>query len=156
MKMVRNKKRSTPGTAAADSPRRHTSPMDGFLASQPERRDTRPAENMASGAESMAESQAEGNPVDELALIRDELTQISARMLTKTDTGMIMQELRAALREELAGLRSDLNTLKGRVEEVEAAAQDCPQQHQATETAVNRQGNLLLTLPGCSPKWTQA
>ncbi|CAH2285594.1 Hypothetical predicted protein [Pelobates cultripes] len=67
-------------------------------------------------------------------------------MLTKADTNQMVQELRGALREELAGLRTDLTALEGRVEEVEATAQDCAQQRQATEMAVTRQGNLLLTI----------
>ncbi|CAH2220506.1 Hypothetical predicted protein [Pelobates cultripes] len=120
-------------------------PMDGYFPLQPDGRDMRPADKMAPEEESAGGSQVEGDPAGELTLIRAELTQISSRMLTKADTNQMVQELRGALWEELAGLRTDLTALEGRVEEVEATAQDCAQQHQATEMAVTRQGNLLLT-----------
>ncbi|CAH2274311.1 Hypothetical predicted protein [Pelobates cultripes] len=67
-------------------------------------------------------------------------------MLSKAYTGALVQELRAALREELAGLRTDLSALEQRVDEMETNAQSCEEQHRATEVAVTRQGNMLITL----------
>ncbi|CAH2299294.1 Hypothetical predicted protein, partial [Pelobates cultripes] len=147
--MVRNKKQSVPGTSTAESPRRCTGPMDGYIALQPEPRDTRQISKMApaSPARERAEAcQTEGDYPNELALIRAELAQISYRMLTKEDTGKLAQEIRAAPREQLTGLRTDLTALEERVDEMETTAQECTQQHHATETAITRQGTLLLTL----------
>ncbi|CAH2273322.1 Hypothetical predicted protein [Pelobates cultripes] len=147
--MVRNRKQSVPGTSAAESPRRCTGLMDGYIASQPEPQDMRPTSKMAptSPDRERAEAhQTEGDHQNELALIRAELAQISSRMLTKDDTGKLAQEIRAALREELTGLRTDLTALEERVDEMETVAQECSQQHHATETAITSQGTLLLTL----------
>ncbi|CAH2276848.1 Hypothetical predicted protein [Pelobates cultripes] len=147
--MVRNKRPNTPGPARTDSPRRLTGPMDEFIVTPSDLRGPRPTDKMAPaspGLESAGESSVAGTQLSELAQIRAELTQISAKMLTREDTSSLAQELRAALREELAGLRSDLTALEQKVEEVETAAQGCEDQHKATEVAVTRQGNLLITL----------
>ncbi|CAH2319633.1 Hypothetical predicted protein [Pelobates cultripes] len=77
---------------------------DGYIASQAEVRDMWPEDKMpptSPGEGSMDVSRTEGDPPSELT---DELSQISARMLTKADTSKLAQELRAALREELVGL----------------------------------------------------
>ncbi|CAH2292543.1 Hypothetical predicted protein [Pelobates cultripes] len=147
--MVQTKRPNTPGPAGTVSPRRNTGPMDEFIATPSDLRGLRPANKMApasSGSESAGETSEAGTQFSELAQIQAELTQISAKMLTKADTSTIAQELRAALREELVGLRSDLTALEQRVDEVETAAQGCEDQHRATEVAVTRQGNLLITL----------
>ncbi|CAH2219856.1 Hypothetical predicted protein [Pelobates cultripes] len=139
--MVHTKKQSVSGTSAADSPRRYTGPMDGYMASQPEARDIRPPDKMAPA------TPERGNP--EVALsdgdppLHRTSPDLSPRILSKTDTGKLAQEIRAALREELG---TDLASLEGRMDEVEAAAHESTQQHQATEVAVTRQGTLLLTL----------
>ncbi|CAH2296600.1 Hypothetical predicted protein [Pelobates cultripes] len=87
-----------------------------------------------------------GGREDALTLIRQQLAAISDRMLSKTDTGGLMQEFRAVVREEMAALRTDLNAVEERVEALENEAQACQTQHRATELATIRQGNLLLTI----------
>ncbi|CAH2292794.1 Hypothetical predicted protein [Pelobates cultripes] len=123
--------------------------MDDFIATPSDLRGTRHVDKMAPGSpdsEMTGDSQSEPNQAGDLSQIRMELSQISRRMLTKADTSPIVQELRAALREELAGLREDLSTLEQRVDEMESVARGCDDQHRATEVAVTRQGNMLLTL----------
>ncbi|CAH2283844.1 Hypothetical predicted protein [Pelobates cultripes] len=147
--MVRTKKPLPSGAAAASSPHRNTGPMDDFLATPSDLCGTRHVDKMAPGSpdsEMTGDSQSEPHQTGDLSQIRMELSQISRRMLTKADTGPIVQELRAALREELAGLRADLSTLEQRVDEMESVARGCDDQHRATEVAVTRQGNMLLTL----------
>ncbi|CAH2222397.1 Hypothetical predicted protein [Pelobates cultripes] len=126
--MVRNKKLSVPGTQPTNSPRRNTGLMDDFIATPVELRGSLAADKMAPaspGSESTEDSLSGGDYVGALSQIRTELTQISQRMLSKADKGTLVQELRAAFREEMSGLRSDLAMLEQRVEEVEAAAQEC-------------------------------
>ncbi|CAH2330840.1 Hypothetical predicted protein [Pelobates cultripes] len=65
-------------------------------------------------------------------------------MLTRAHSEVLIQEFCPAMREELAGLRSDLTTLDTRVEA--SVAQICQQRHRATEIAATHQGNMLLTL----------
>ncbi|CAH2275387.1 Hypothetical predicted protein [Pelobates cultripes] len=147
--MVRNKKMSVPRTQLTNSPRRNTGPMDDFIATPVELRGSLPVDKMAPpnpGLESMGDSLPGGDHTGALTQIRAELTQISQRMLSKADKDTLVQELRAAFREEVAGLRTDLNTLEQRVEEVETAVLGCEQQHRASEIAVTRQGNMLITL----------
>ncbi|CAH2220401.1 nucleoside diphosphate kinase 7 [Pelobates cultripes] len=146
--MVR-KRQLAAETTGADSPRRHTGPMDGFVATTPDVRGPQSERKMAPvspGSDNAGESHSGDAQVSELAQIRAELAHISARMLTKADTGSLVQEIRAALRGELADMRSDIAALENRVEEVETTAQGCQEQHRATEVAVTRQGNMLLTL----------
>ncbi|CAH2222862.1 Hypothetical predicted protein [Pelobates cultripes] len=120
--------------------------MDEYIATPSELRGPSHANKMAPASpssESTGESLPSSEQAEALTLIRAELTQ---RMLTKADTGTLVREMRAAWREELAGLRKDLNALEQRVEEVEMVAHGCEQQHRAAEVAATRQGNMLLTL----------
>ncbi|CAH2219023.1 Hypothetical predicted protein [Pelobates cultripes] len=147
--MVRNKKLLPLGVPAASSPRKHKDTLDYFVSSQPEHRTASVADKMAPGspsAGSAGTSAERENREDTLTLIRQELAAISDRMLSKTDTGGLIQELRAAVREELAALRTDLTVVEVRVDALETEAQTCQMQHRATELATTRQGNLLLTL----------
>ncbi|CAH2252161.1 Hypothetical predicted protein [Pelobates cultripes] len=123
--------------------------MDDFIATPSDLRGARHVDKMAPvspDSEGAGDSQTEPTQPGDLAQIRAELTQLSRRMLTREDTGSIVQELRAALREQLAGLRTDLTNLEQRVDEIETVVQDCDDQHRATEVVVTRQGNMLITL----------
>ncbi|CAH2283964.1 Hypothetical predicted protein [Pelobates cultripes] len=114
--------------------------MHDFVATPVDLKDAPPKDKMAAsslGTERMADSQVEGEPSGVLAKFRAELTQILARMFSKTDRGALVQELQTALREELAGLHADLTTLEQKV------ARWRPQ-HSAIETLVNWQGNMLI------------
>ncbi|CAH2272645.1 Hypothetical predicted protein [Pelobates cultripes] len=89
--------------------------MDDFVATMPDTRRQHYENKMAPaspGSESAGEPQMEDTQVSELAQIRAELAQISTKMLTKADTGSLVQEIRAALRLELADMHSDLTALE--------------------------------------------
>ncbi|CAH2282723.1 Hypothetical predicted protein [Pelobates cultripes] len=118
--MVRNKKLSFLSVPAASSPRKQKGMLDEFMSSQPEPRTARAADKMAPGSLSAgsAGTSAEGeNRADALTLICQELAAISDPMLSKAYTGGLIQELRAAVREELAALRADLTMVE--VEDLE-------------------------------------
>ncbi|CAH2300845.1 Hypothetical predicted protein [Pelobates cultripes] len=147
--MVRTKKHLALESTGVSSPRRCTGLMDDFIATPSDFRGLQHASKMAPASpssESAGESLAEDTQASDLARIRAERTQISAKMLSKADTGSLVQELRAVLREKLAGLRADLTALEQRVDEMETSAHGCEEQHRAAEVAVTRQGNMLLTL----------
>ncbi|CAH2293963.1 Hypothetical predicted protein, partial [Pelobates cultripes] len=96
-------------------------------------------------SESTDDGIPDGTPQTEiLTQRRTELATISDSMLTRAHSEVLIQEFCPAMREELAGLRSDLTTLDTRVEA--SVAQICQQRHRATEIAATHQGNMLLTL----------
>ncbi|CAH2272402.1 Hypothetical predicted protein [Pelobates cultripes] len=49
-----------------------------------------------------------------LTIIRQEMAQISAQMLTKADTGNLLHEFRTVVREEISALRTDLAAVEVR------------------------------------------
>ncbi|CAH2306712.1 Hypothetical predicted protein [Pelobates cultripes] len=143
--MVRNKKPHTLG----GTPHRPTGTLDEFVCTPSTLSCSRPPDNMAPGSpgsESAGEPTLDGTQDDTLALIKQELAMISAQMLTKADTGGLLRELRAAVKEEVAALRKDLSSVEVRVEALETEAQASRAQHQAAELATTRQGNMLLSL----------
>ncbi|CAH2283088.1 Hypothetical predicted protein [Pelobates cultripes] len=143
--MVRNKKPHTLG----GTPHRPTGTLDEFVCTPSTQSCSRPPDNMAPGSpgsESAGEPTLDGTQDDTLALIKQELAMISAQMLTKADTGGLLRELRAAIKEEVAALRKDLSSVEVRVEALETEAQASRAQHQAAELATTRQGNMLLSL----------
>ncbi|CAH2324753.1 Hypothetical predicted protein [Pelobates cultripes] len=83
---------------------------------------------------------------DTLAQIRQELAMISEHMLTKANTGGLLQEFWAAIKEEISTLHADLSAVEVRVESIETEAQASCMPHQAAELATTQQGNLLLSL----------
>ncbi|CAH2325219.1 Hypothetical predicted protein [Pelobates cultripes] len=118
--------------------------MDDYVSTPADLRGTGPAANLAPASprtESAGVSSEEGDRSNALSLIRQELTRISARMLTKVDSSGLLQEFRTAVREEISAIRSDLSAVEVRVDALETEAQ-----HRAAEIAATRQGNLLLTL----------
>ncbi|CAH2321327.1 Hypothetical predicted protein [Pelobates cultripes] len=101
---------------------------------------------MSPSMESAADSLQESAQDEALAQIRQELAMILEHMLTKVDKGGLLEELRAAVREEISALRTDLTVVEVRVEALETEAQASHTQHRAARLAFTHKGNLLLTL----------
>ncbi|CAH2282601.1 Hypothetical predicted protein [Pelobates cultripes] len=140
--MVRTKKHTGTGSMPPGSPRRGTGTLDDFLSTPAGLRGTAPSDNMAAvspSATSGGDSIPDFSPDDALQSIRAELLRIGSSMLTKADTGVLVREIREAVREDLQGLRTDLTALTERVDTVEVEARICCQQHRAAETAATRQ-----------------
>ncbi|CAH2295602.1 Hypothetical predicted protein [Pelobates cultripes] len=147
--MVRTKKLLLQGTPSTGSPRKYSGTMDDYVSTPADLRGAGSAANMAPaspGAESAGISSEDGDKGGALHLIRQELTRISANMLTKADSSGMLQEFRAAVREEITTLRTGLSAVEVRVDALETEAQASRSQHRAAEIAATRQGNLLLTL----------
>ncbi|CAH2246054.1 Hypothetical predicted protein [Pelobates cultripes] len=119
--------------------------MDDFICTPSTQGSCGPPDKMAPGSPSQ-DSMGDSLPDDTLAQIKQELAMISTHMLTKADSGGLLQELRTAIREELTALRTDLSAVEVRVEALETEAQACRTQHRAAELATTRQGNMLLSL----------
>ncbi|CAH2276010.1 Hypothetical predicted protein [Pelobates cultripes] len=123
--------------------------MDGFLSTPDSLRPMRPTDNMAPdspGAGSTTDSHAGSMQMDTLTQISAELATIASNMLTKADKTALVQEMRAAIREEIQEVRSDLNALEQRVTELEADCLQASQHSQAADNATSRQGTVLLDL----------
>ncbi|CAH2286206.1 Hypothetical predicted protein [Pelobates cultripes] len=101
---------------------------------------------MAPTSPSAGESMEGSEGGEALTIIRQELAQISAQMLTKADTGNLLHEFRTAVREEISALRTDLAAVEVRVDALETETQAYRNRHRAAKLATTRQGNLLLTL----------
>ncbi|CAH2321600.1 Hypothetical predicted protein [Pelobates cultripes] len=120
--------------------------MDDFVSTPAEQRGTGHVDKMAPTSPSAGESMEGSEGDNALTIIRQELSQISAQMLTKVDTGNLLHEFRTAVREEISALLTDLAAVEVRVDALETEAQVCRNQHWATGLVTTRQGNLLLTL----------
>ncbi|CAH2295211.1 Hypothetical predicted protein [Pelobates cultripes] len=67
-------------------------------------------------------------------------------MVTKNDLQMLETTLSTSITTAVTALQTDLDTQKGCIQMLENQAQTAQQQAAATDTAITRQGNMLLTL----------
>ncbi|CAH2306546.1 Hypothetical predicted protein [Pelobates cultripes] len=81
-----------------------------------------------------------------LADIGAEIRHLTAVMVTKNDLHTLATTLSASITTAVTALQNDLDTQKGRIQTLEHQAQTAHQQATATDTAVARQGNMLLAL----------
>ncbi|CAH2221026.1 Hypothetical predicted protein [Pelobates cultripes] len=126
--MVRNKRPRLLGTSQQHSPRRPTGTMDDFVSTPAELWGARLVDKMVPTSPSAGESVEGSEGDDALTLIRQELSRISAQMLTKADTSNLLQEFGTAVREEISTLRTDLPAVEVRVDALETEAQACRNQ----------------------------
>ncbi|CAH2330705.1 Hypothetical predicted protein, partial [Pelobates cultripes] len=81
-----------------------------------------------------------------LADIGEEIRRLAANMVTKSDLQSLTTTLTASLTSAVTALRTDLEAQEGRIQALETQAQATQQQASATDTALTRQGNMLLFL----------
>ncbi|CAH2277666.1 Hypothetical predicted protein [Pelobates cultripes] len=81
-----------------------------------------------------------------LADIGAEIRQLAATMVTKNSLQTLATTLSASITTAVTVLQNDLDTQKGRIQTLEHQAQTAHQQATAPDTAVARQGNMLLAL----------
>ncbi|CAH2293001.1 Hypothetical predicted protein [Pelobates cultripes] len=113
--------------------------MDGFVQTQPESSGEASSPNMAPTAPSPREPHGAA-----LERIGDELRTMAAAMVTKTDLLVLTTTIQDALRAEMAGIRAEVTAQTGRIQELEQSQGTHAARHQATDTALARQGELLL------------
>ncbi|CAH2293512.1 Hypothetical predicted protein [Pelobates cultripes] len=115
--------------------------MDGFLQTPADTRDEAGDPKMA------AHSAATGDtPASTLEGIGDELRTIAASMATKADLLVLTTTIQDALRAEMAGIRTEVTAQGTRIQELEHSHEAHTARLVATDTAVARQGVLLLQL----------
>ncbi|CAH2322102.1 Hypothetical predicted protein [Pelobates cultripes] len=81
-----------------------------------------------------------------LADIGAELRRMTALMVTKEDLTRASDTLHAALKAEVAGIKSDIARQDTRITAIEQRAETAESQWQATDTAIRRQGDLILAM----------
>ncbi|CAH2284469.1 Hypothetical predicted protein [Pelobates cultripes] len=117
---------------------RHPSqgPLDGYL--QPQT-----GTSGDSGSPKMAAPSTSGPALDR---IESTLRDLAAAMVMKTDLQANTTAIQETLRTEIAGIRTELATQAGRITVVEEANAALTTRMAATDTAVARQGEMLLSM----------
>ncbi|CAH2274857.1 Hypothetical predicted protein [Pelobates cultripes] len=114
--------------------------MDGFL-HPPRGNDGGP--DSPSPAPRSPVSTAGGDPAT-LERISDELRTMAVAMATKADLLTLTTTIQDALRAEMAGIRAQVSTHANRIESLEATTEAQNARLAASDTAIARQGDLLL------------
>ncbi|CAH2307020.1 Hypothetical predicted protein [Pelobates cultripes] len=132
----------------SQTPRAHpsssqTGPMDGYLAPSTAGLHEAAGANMAdSPTRSLTSEQAEPS----LADISADIRALAAAMVTKEDMRALSDTLHAAIRTEVTSLRAEITTQANRMQAAESTVQAMGDRLEASNTAIHRQGNILLQL----------
>ncbi|CAH2277632.1 Hypothetical predicted protein [Pelobates cultripes] len=118
-------------------------PMDEFLQSQTGL--THEAQGPVKAPTSPAYT-ASDHDQPTIADIGAEIRQLAAAMVTKNDLQTLATTLSASITTAVTALQNDLDTQKGCIQMLEHQAQSAHQLATATDTAVAKQGNMLLAL----------
>ncbi|CAH2329677.1 Hypothetical predicted protein [Pelobates cultripes] len=78
--------------------------------------------------------------------IEEELRSLTASMVTKADLHTLTAAIQETLREEMAGIMSEVTAQAGHIQALEQAAEVHTTKLTATDLAVARQGEVLLAL----------
>ncbi|CAH2306103.1 Hypothetical predicted protein [Pelobates cultripes] len=76
--------------------------------------------------------------------IGEEIRSMAAAMATKADLLVHTTSIQDALRAEIAGIRSEVTAHTGRIQDLEHSQETQATRLQATDTALARQGEMLL------------
>ncbi|CAH2251668.1 Hypothetical predicted protein, partial [Pelobates cultripes] len=94
----------------------------------------------------MATSPASEQEIPALSRIESSLRDLTASAVTKSDLQAITTAIQETLRTEIAGIRTELTSQAGRITAVEEASEALTARVAATDTAVARQGEMLLSV----------
>ncbi|CAH2223287.1 Hypothetical predicted protein [Pelobates cultripes] len=75
-----------------------------------------------------------------------EIRRLAANMVTKSDLQSLTATLTASLKSTVTALSTDIEAQYGRIQALETQAQATQHQASAADTALTRQGNMLLSL----------
>ncbi|CAH2248957.1 Hypothetical predicted protein [Pelobates cultripes] len=117
--------------------------MDGFLQTPPGQ--SREAHSSKMAPVSPASSCSEPEQPT-LADIGAEIRRLAANMVTKSDLQSLTTTLTASLTSAVTALRTDMEAQDSRIQALETQAQATQRQASAADTALTRQGNMLLAL----------
>ncbi|CAH2222452.1 Hypothetical predicted protein [Pelobates cultripes] len=141
--MGRTKKQETQHTPRAAPPATPSGPMDGFL--QTPLGSSREAHGSKMAPVSPASSCSEPDQPT-LADIGAEIRRLAANMVTKSDLQSLTATLTTSLTSAVTALRTDMEAQGGRIQALETQALESQHQATAADTALTRQGNMLLAL----------
>ncbi|CAH2300793.1 Hypothetical predicted protein [Pelobates cultripes] len=141
--MGRTRKPESQQTPRAAPPATPSGPMDGFLQTPPGQ--SREAHSSKMAPVSPASSCSEPEQPT-LADIGAEIRRLAANMVTKSDLQSLTTTLTASLTSAVTALRTDMEAQDGRIQALETQAQAAQRQASAADTALTRQGNMLLAL----------
>ncbi|CAH2276775.1 Hypothetical predicted protein [Pelobates cultripes] len=94
----------------------------------------------------MASTSPAGSESTALDRIGEELRTLTASMVTKVDLHNLTTTIQDTLRREIAGIRSEVTAQAGRIQTLEQAQDAQNSKINATDTAVTRQGEILLAM----------
>ncbi|CAH2246375.1 Hypothetical predicted protein, partial [Pelobates cultripes] len=94
----------------------------------------------------MAATSTPGQGMPALDRIEGSLRDLAATMVTKTDLQVITTTIQDTLRTEIAGIHTELTAQAGRITATEEATEALTARVAATDTAVARQGEMLLSM----------
>ncbi|CAH2312284.1 Hypothetical predicted protein [Pelobates cultripes] len=103
----------------------------------------------------MAAPSTSGQEGPALDRIEGTLRDLAAAMVTKTDLQANTPAIQETLRTEIAGIRTELTAQAGRITVVEEANAALTTHMAATDTAVARQGEILLSMRQASRRCGQ-
>ncbi|CAH2293436.1 Hypothetical predicted protein [Pelobates cultripes] len=81
-----------------------------------------------------------------LAVIRADIRALASQMVTKSDFQVLSDDLHAAIRFEVAALRSEITAQDGRLQNLEETMREATERAGTNTTATTRQGHMLLAL----------
>ncbi|CAH2295695.1 Hypothetical predicted protein [Pelobates cultripes] len=81
-----------------------------------------------------------------LADIRADIRALTEAMVTKSDLQALFANLHEAIRSEVATIQRDIAAQDGRIQSLEATNQTTVNRLEATNTAITKQGTMLLQL----------
>ncbi|CAH2272690.1 Hypothetical predicted protein [Pelobates cultripes] len=94
----------------------------------------------------MAPTPTPGPEITALDRIERKLRDLTATMVTRTDLQTLTATIQDTLRSEVAGIRTEIAAQAGRITAAEEAAAALTARMASTDTAVARQGDMLLSI----------
>ncbi|CAH2282862.1 Hypothetical predicted protein [Pelobates cultripes] len=141
--MVRTKRAEHPQTRRNTSSGPLSGPMDGFLSTPAGPTHEAQTPNMAPTSPISTCSSSDGTTLADIGV---ELERIATAMVTKDDLTHLSSKLHEAIKTEMADLKGEIKAQETRILQLEQKAQTAEDHSTATDTALKRQGALLLAM----------
>ncbi|CAH2318847.1 Hypothetical predicted protein [Pelobates cultripes] len=141
--MGRTKRGDLPQTPKPSVSGSQTGPMDEFLHAPCGPDPSSPTSKMAPTSPASTCSTADTTT---LADIGAELKRVAMKMVTKDDLTHLTNNIYEAIKSEVNGLKAEIKAQEHRIQQVEKRAQTTEDHSTATDTALKRQGTLILAM----------
>ncbi|CAH2247068.1 Hypothetical predicted protein [Pelobates cultripes] len=141
--MGRTKRGDLPQTPRPSSSGSQTGLMDDYLHAPGGPDPSSPTSKMAPTSPASTCSTADTTT---LADIGAELKRMAMMIVTKDDLTYLTNNLHEAIKAEVTGLKAEIKAHEHRIQQVEQRAQTTEGHSAATDTALKRQGTLILAM----------